>query len=374
MKIILQTGVKRRRGRENSRYGIGRLCALAQGIIIICCLTGCSRQPVAQQSMDTAMGTVIQQTIYTTNGDANTAKEILACIDSLERDSLSWRMESAEVYRINQSAGSELGSEMSPKLKQIILDCQEVSIASGGAFDLTIGKAARLWDIDNWAVAEDISEFVIPSEEEIAEALAETGYEKISLADNHIFLLEHLQLDLGAVGKGIALDEIKELLEQREDVVGAVIAVGGSVLTYGSKAQAGTSTGNTRSEDSWKVGVADPFDTGKFLGTLSLTGQWCVSTSGDYERYVEVDGVRYHHIMDPATGRPAESGVKGVTVLSKSGLYSDALSTACFVLGEEEGRMLAEQFDAEVLFVSDSGEITMTEGMEQYFQLSKEGK
>ncbi|MGN1144872.1 MAG: FAD:protein FMN transferase, partial [Acetatifactor sp.] len=142
---------------------------------------------------------------------------------------------------------------------------------------------------------------------------------------------------------------------------GAVISVGGSVLTYGEKPDG----------DSWRVGILNPFDTSENLGYLSLTGQWCISTSGDYERFVEVDGIRYHHIIDPATGYPAQSGVSSVTVLTKDGLLSDALSTACFVLGVEKGSRLAEEFDAEVLFVDKSGEMHMSKGMEEYFHLSK---
>jgi len=105
---------------------------------------------------------------------------------------------------------------------------------------------------------------------------------------------------------------------------------------------------------------------------LELGPGWCVSTSGDYERYVEVEGVRYHHIIDPTTGYPAESGVKGVTVLSRNGLLSDAMSTACFILGEEKGVEMAENLAVEVLFVSEDGKVSMTEGMKVYFHLSKQ--
>ena len=104
------------------------------------------------------------------------------------------------------------------------------------------------------------------------------------------------------------------------------------------------------------------------MGVLTLEGQWCVSTSGDYERFVEVDGVRYHHILDPATGRPTDSGTAGVTVLSKSGFDSDALSTACFILGPEKGMELAERYGVEVLFVGTDGSIQMSPGMEAYFR------
>ena len=173
-----------------------------------------------------------------------------------------------------------------------------------------------------------------------------------------------MQLDLGAVGKGVALDEIRKTLEEHPEVSGAVISVGGSILTYGSKPEGGT----------WQIAVTDPLNPSDGVGILTLDGGYCVSTSGDYERYVEVDGVRYHHILDPRTGSPARSDVAGVTIITKDGFLSDALSTACFVLGQEQGKKLLEKYDAEGLFIDHEGNISMTEGMQQYFHLSNDGK
>ena len=167
---------------------------------------------------------------------------------------------------------------------------------------------------------------------------------------------EGMQLDLGAAGKGLALQEIQALLAERPEISGAVISLGGSILTFGSKPDGST----------WRVGIMNPEDTSSNIGILSLEGQWCVSTSGDYERYAEIDGVRYHHILDPETGYPADSGVRGVTILTKEGLAGDALSTACFILGPEKGMALARKYGAEALFVLEDGEIVMTEGMEAY--------
>ncbi len=166
-----------------------------------------------------------------------------------------------------------------------------------------------------------------------------------------------MQLDLGAVGKGLALSRILELLEEEPEVSGAVVYLGGSVLTYGSRLDGG----------SWKIGIADPSDPSSSVGILTLEGQWCVSTSGDYERYVERDGVRWHHILDPATGLPADSGVRSATILSRDGLLGDGLSTACFILGPEKGLELAGEYGAEVLFILDDGEFVMSEGMEAFF-------
>lgn len=343
-----------------------KFVGIAAALALLC--TGCSRQPTAYQSMDTAMGTIISQTIYTSANEETAGEilgEVISCIDDLEANNLSWRLETSEIYQINAGAGSGQEVEISDLLTNVFDQCKKVYAASNGAFDFTIGSVARLWNIDAWAGEEqETTSYMVPSQEQLAEALVYVGADKADVDGSMVSLPEGMQIDLGAVGKGIALDEIRNVLEQRTEVTGAVISVGGSILTYGNKTDG----------SAWNVGIVDPFDTSQNMGVLSLTGSWCVSTSGDYERYVEVDGVRYHHILDPYTGMPADSGVKSVTILTESGLFSDALSTACFVLGVEDGLELAEMFDAEALFVDEQGEITMTEGMEQYFYLSNAGK
>lgn len=331
------------------------------------------------QRIDSAMGTVITQKIYVDNeydtehasakGDSESnascekgekiAEDIMRKITDLEQNLLSWRLESSELYTINANAGQEEGIILSAELAEILKNCLEVSEASEGAFDITVGEVVRLWDIDSWAGIGDTSEYELPNREDIAEKLEKTGYEKLILQERLLCLPSEMQIDLGAVGKGIALDCLKKYLTEQEDVTGAVISVGGSILTYGEKSDGAP----------WRVAVVNPSDSTKQLGYLELDGQWCVSTSGDYERYVEVDGVRYHHIIDPFTGYPADSGLRGVTVLTEEGWLSDALSTACFLLGWEKGQTLAESYGAEALAVDWDGNVFMTEGMESYFHL-----
>lgn len=318
---------------------------------------------------DTAMGTVIQQSLYTAGEDAakEISTEIIDYLTGLERDLLSWRLETSETYRLNASAGSGEGYLLSEDMTALLQSCMELQEQSGGAFDVTLGTVTRLWNIDQWAAGR-MEDFQMPSSRDLANALDACGSHKLALETEDFpqsglaertlaFLPEGMQLDLGAVGKGHALSGIQILLEQTPEITGAVISVGGSVLTYGSKPDGG----------SWKVGIVNPFDTAAYIGILTLQGQWCVSTSGDYERYVEMDGARYHHILDPATGYPADSGVRGVTILSKDGMLSDGLSTACFILGPEKGMELAERYGAEALFVLKDGSIVMTEEMGRYF-------
>ncbi len=324
------------------------------------------QEPRQVHSEGTAMGTVIQQNIYTRGEDCT--EDIAELITGLEEDTFSWRLETSELYRLNQAAGSAGGTELTDEMAQILRQCLELTEASGGAFDIAIGPVARLWDIDGWAAGEREGEFRPPDGEALSRALALCGSRRIRLqtdADPEaggevtLFYSEAgTELDLGAVGKGAALTHILKYLESDSDITGAVVSVGGSVLTYGEKPD----------KSLWKIGIVDPADPKRNLGILTLEGQWCISTSGDYERFAEADGVRYHHILDPATGYPARSGLSSVTVVTKDGLLSDALATACFVLGEEKGTELAKRYGAEALFVGESGEITMTSGMEKLFQ------
>ena len=287
-------------------------------------LAGCGQKTECEKSIDTAMGTVISQTVYVTGNSATTTNSeinekitdvLLQKLNDLEQKELSWRLESAEVAWINAAAGGGQTS-VSPAMAEWLGRCRQISEESAGAFDVSIGRLSRLWDIDTWAAAGDSGDYELPRQEEIAEALATTGWQKIQLeqqADgDSVSIPAEMQLDLGAVGKGVALDEILKTLEAHPKVSGAVISVGGSILTYGSKPEGGA----------WQIAVTDPLDPSESVGVLTLDGGHCVSTSGDYERYVEVDGVRYHHILDPRTGSPAHSDVAGVTIVTKDGFLS----------------------------------------------------
>lgn len=323
---------------------------LVSGLLLF---AGCGK--VERYSMtDIAMGTVTNQTIYSKDGDLTL--EVRNIMLELEQEELSWRIEGSEVAQMNAAAGSGAYTPVSDRLYEELEVLMKLSEDSGGAFDITIRPVAALWNIDAWAAGENQPD-IIPTHEQITLVLTHIGYENLSLIDSSIMLPKDMALDLGAAGKGIACDRIAAYLKEQA-VYGAVVSVGGSVVTIGKKPD-GTP---------WQIGIIDPRDTSSFIGILYLEGENFVSTSGDYERYVEVDGVRYHHILNPATGYPADSGVRSVTVLCDSGILSDALSTACFVLGVEDGMALAESYGAQALFVDMEGNISMTDGMKQFFK------
>lgn len=341
-------------------------------------LTGCGAAPIRQQtSVDTAMGTIVSQTLYVQETEWPASEEdweelpespcasVMGILKELEEQELSWRIEGSEVARINAladqgEAGEDLSlgqgeqgifASLSAAMGETLARIWQVSMDSGGALDVTLGRLSRLWNLDGT----DFSR--IPEEGQVRDALKDTGFGRVQFPENGIWLPPGMQLDLGAVGKGIACDRVRAYLNSRSQITGAVVAVGGSVVTYGQKPDGSP----------WKVAIVHPREEGSYLGVLSLTGEQFVSTSGDYERYVTVDGVRYHHILDPATGYPARSGLCSVTIVCGSGLLADALSTACFVLGSEQGLDLAKSYGAEALLVEEDGTLRMTEGMREIF-------
>lgn len=332
------------------------------GICLSMVLPGCGRAPEKLTKATTGMGTVVQETVYVMNEELGREGlyEISMILQSWESEVLSWRVEGTELADINASAGSVEGCEVTEWMGQYLDTIWDVSEKSNGALDVTVGEITRLWNLDEWAAMDKDAQksFTEPSAAQLETLLENVGYEKVIFQEGRVYLPEKMKLDLGAVGKGIVCDEIGEYLGAQKVIQSAIITVGGSVVTYGEKPDGSP----------WNVAIVHPREEGAYLGSIYLKGEWYVATSGDYERYIKTDDKRYHHIMDPDTGYPAESGVCSVTIVSKSGLLSDALSTACFVLGVEDGLTLAGEYDAEALIVTEDMTLYMTEGMKELFQ------
>lgn len=353
--------------------------------------------PQEYSKTDFVMSTVLSEKIY---GTKDVTQDIKEELDKLEKDQLSWREDHSVVSKINADAQKGIKTKLDSDMTSWVEDSLELAKRSNGAFDPTIGRLTRLWNIEG-------DNPKVPSKQEIKNTLEDTGYTKIHLEkvesqntantkknvdkdikDNtaknketsedtskntntnesvsSIYIGDKCTLDLGAVGKGIACDVVQDYLKKQKEVSGAVIAVGGSSLLYGSKADG----------SDWNVAVQNPRgQDGEAMGVLSLSGTTNVSTSGDYEKYFMQDGKRYHHILDPSTGYPADSGLISVTIVSDSGLLSDGLSTACFVLGKEKGEKLLETYGAEGVFIDQNKKVTVTKGLKDKFTiLNKEYK
>ena len=323
-----------------------------------------------------AMGTSISVSVYSEDKsvDENSLKEkIVEDIKRLDQQVLSWRSTTSELGEVNNNTvgSTQISEELYVVLKQSLQICKD----SEGALDITIRPLATLWNIEG----DNKGEFVPPAKAEIDEVLKLVNYEAITLLseqystssaldeampqsnENTNYYVtcasEGIIIDLGATGKGYALDQSKANLIEA-GVEGALVTVGGSVLVYGEKTDG----------SSWKIGVRDPLkpnDTNAMIGYLEFAPGTvtCVSTSGGYEKFKTYEGKDYHHILDSKTGYPSDSGLLSVTVVCDNGLASDGLSTACFVLGYEKSLPLLEKYDAQAVFMDSNGDIIVTDGL-----------
>ena len=303
---------------------------------------------------DFAMDTVVSETLYTSGADINT--QIGEKLREMETTLLSWTEENSQISQLNNADGKTM--EVSDDLAADLEKIRQLSQDSNGAFDPTLGKIIRLWDIDG-------ENPHVPDQSEIDTLLPEVGYEKIQVDGNNVTLLDGCTLDLGAVGKGMGCDLIMDYLRSQPDVSGMILNLGGSsVMTYGEKPDGSP----------WKVALTDPRDTeGDYLGAITLDANQFLSTSGDYEKYFIEDGIRYHHILDPKTGYPVQNGLTSVTIVCDQGYLADGLSTACFVLGMDAAKPLLEKYDAEAVFVDEDKNVYVTSGLMDKFELMKDG-
>lgn len=224
-----------------------------------------------------------------------------------------------------------------------------------GAFDITSRPLSELWGINRRGS-------FVPSEAAIQRLLPLVDYKSLRL-DPEIsgaFLGKAGQsIDLGGIAKGYAADEVRRILLEH-GIRNAMVNLGGNVVAVGNRPDGSP----------WRVGIQNPLEpTGTYLGILTVSDS-SVVTSGSNERFFIKDGVRYHHILDPRTGRPAQSSLLSVTVVCPCSADADALATACFVLGVEKSLPLLEQADAQAVFLSDDLTVRVTEGMQNQFRLN----
>ena len=296
-----------------------------------------------------SMGSVVSQKIY----GADICADISKAISTLDSEKLSVTSLSSEISEINANAGKSAVTVSDETLNYIKM-CIEIANKTNGAFNPLMGAVIDLWDIGT-------ANPRVPTEAEIEKALAFCDYSQIQIDGRCVYLPQKgMKLHLGASGKGIACDTACGILKNQGTVRGAVISVGGSVVTYGENPE----------QSGWTIGVRDPkSNANATLGVLKLYGENYISTSGSYEKYFEFNGVRYHHILDYSTGAPADRELVSVTIVAPSGILSDALSTACFVLDIKSSIQILSEYDCQAIFVFENGDIAITDGLENSFEL-----
>lgn len=309
-------------------------------------LSGCAVNGNAEHSVDFyAMNTAMTMTAYGSFAEAglDAAEAEINRLDAL----LSISNSGSEVYRVNMIGSVELSTDTAALLQEALT----IYELTEGAFDFTVYPLMQEWGFYS-------GEYYVPTESELSELLRLVGSDKLTLEGNSLTLGEPgMGIDFGGIAKGYASDKAAEILAQN-GVTSALISLGGNIQVLGAKPD-GTP---------WRIAIRNPKDENVPIGVVNVTDK-AVITSGGYERYFEKDGKTYHHILDPQTGSPAQSGLSSVTIVSNRGILADGLSTALFVMGKETAlefwRGHTEMFDA--VLVTDTGEISITTGLDGHF-------
>lgn len=322
-----------------------RLSVLCTAFLLL--LAGCSGEEPVRREL-TAMDTFMTLTVY---GQSPAAAEALlenaaGEIESLE-GLLSVTDPGSEIYRANHSGGEAVS--LSDPARELLENALALCEETGGALDVTVYPAVRAWGFTT-------GDYRVPEEAELSALTDRIDYTHVSLDGGSLTLPDGMELDLGSVAKGWTGDRLMSLFREA-GVTSAIVELGGNVQALGEKPDGSP----------WRVAVQSP--EGGYAGVLEIKNK-AVVTSGGYQRYFERDGETYIHIIDPATGHPAKTGLASVTIVADSGLRGDGLSTALFVMGREK----AENFwrghpDFDFILLCEDGTAVITEGLEDCFSL-----
>jgi thiamine biosynthesis lipoprotein len=317
-------------------------------VAMIALLPGCSDDSgEVAESIVFAMSTYVRFRLEG-QGAKQTCAELVEALNAFEARA-SMHMDGSDVARINEGAGGG-PVEVDGEVYAVIAAAAKAAEYTGGLFDITIGPLTSLWDIgaDNPSV---------PQEEDIAAALELVGYSSVTLSSDggrHGVALERAgqKIDLGGIAKGYALDIFRRLLD-RSGVERGVISIGGNVMAYRDKGG-----------EPYIVGIRYPRPNSgeSYMCALGLS-DGVISTTGGYERFFEQDGAVYHHVIDPRTGYPSDSGLESVSVIRRDGLSADYLSTAMFIGGLEYSLELMRRDGVQAVVIAGGGRVYVTESL-----------
>ena len=345
------------------RTTMKRLTALTAAAML---LTGCSaqvesnaaEQPTAAvaeteqsasertSSVGFYFDTVVTFTLF---GADDTLMDDLKSACTRYENLLSKTIATSDVGRLNAAEGQPV--KVDPETMTILRRAKSISDDTEHAFSVTIAPLTALWSFK-----EDSPR--MPSDEERIAALPLVNDDALVLGeDDTVTLPAGMEIDLGGIAKGYIADVLAALCEKRS--TGAMLNFGGNVYVTGSKPD-GTP---------YRIGVRDPKSPADSIATVSV-GQSTVVTSGIYERYFELDGVMYHHILDPKSGMPSQTDLASVTIIGESSMDADALCTACIVLGREKSLEMLEKLGVDALFIDREDNVTTTQGFAEKFMLS----
>lgn len=302
--------------------------------LILLLFSGCADNAPVETAF-TAMDTYVSVRYW---GDEALLERVSTTIETLD-GLLSVTDERSEIFCLNADGSTSLSAHT----KTILEEALRLSERTGGAFDPTVYPMVRAWGFTEKA-------YQVPDAATLAGLVV--GAAHLHISDSEASLDAGAGVDLGAIAKGYASECCAQLLRE-QGVQAAILVLGGNVQTIGTKPDG----------SEWLVGISNPDAPSEAIAKLRFTGAMALVTSGDYQRYFEADGVRYHHIIDPASGYPAETDLRSVTILSDNATEADALSTALFVMGSEKAlEFWRQSADFEAVLICRDGTILATQG------------
>lgn len=317
---------------------------------------GLRQDPYAQE--DFLLGTYIRLRVY----DEGKEDALQPAFDRIAElgDKITINQAGSEIDKINEQAGVE-SVEVSEDIYDLLKHAYQYSEESDGGYNMAIGAITQLWRIG-------FDDARKPEQSEIDEALEHIDYRKIQFndAEQSVYLEdEKMIIDLGAIAKGYIADEVVKVLEE-QGVTSAIIDLGGNIFVMGHSWRG--------ANEDWNVGIQDPNNNrGTILGSIKESDKTIV-TSGIYERFLEVDGERYHHIFDSKTGYPYDNDIASVTVITDKSIDGDGLTTVIFDKGVTEGLAYIEEETPEgtdAIFVTKEGRVYVTEAIQETFVLDE---
>ncbi len=326
-----------------------RFSILAVSISIFLCTTACAGKKSETQT-EFLLGTTCSVTLTSKHAKQDFDR-VFTLVQEIEQ-TMSVHVEESDVSKINAMAGKTPVS-VEPETFYLIERAVEIAEETEGALDITVGPF-----VEEWGIGTEHPK--VPAIETIENLLSFVDYRSIVLdkQEQSVYLpRQRMKIDLGALAKGYAAHEAVKVL-QEEGVARGIIDFGGNIMVFGTK----------ESKEPWRIGIQQPeASRGHYFGIVEVD-EGAVVSSGTYERFFVQDGVRYHHILDPAAGRPVRNGLDSVTILAESGTDADAYSTAVFVLGLEKGyRFIESKPELEAVLVTVDKEVYITSGLEDRF-------
>ncbi len=313
-------------------------------------LLSCSKSPKMVEEERFAFGTLIKIIIYDSD-EKKAKKSIAAAFQEIERidNKLNTRNENSVFYILNQDPLNPV--EIDEEALYLLKEVGKFYKMSGGKYDISIAPLMEVWGFS------DISRDSLPTQKELSDAKALVNYEELIVDGGKIRLSKEGQrLDTGSFLKGYAISKAKEKLED-EGIKSAFISSISSIETVGKKL-----------DSPWRIGVQNPENPSELLKILEIDGK-AVGVSGDYQTYIEIDGKRYHHILDKTTGYPV-TDKKMVVVVAENAFLADMLSTAFFGMEIEDGLNSVEKLaNTELLIVDDKMNLHYSSGMKKYMDL-----